>query len=483
MNSLIYILLSLHSYVISLFNTLYVNDSYMFVWYTTWKYSFIAGAATHYYLGFFKNHASGSGHIISILLTTAEVYPVSYYIEAPGVGYYHRGNVSAGNAVILNLSRSVEVLSQDEQNKGIYITINSDNVTVIGQNLVQYSSDSFFILPIIEVDDAYIYFGISVARTIVHPEPLYSSILIVGTENNILMKLTVTQSVTISVGNVVTNLIPSRQYSFVINRLQTVYIGSVDDLSGTKIITDRPVSVFSGHECGNVPLNVSACSHLIEQIPPTALWGKVYYTAPFAGKRSYTIKVLAAYNLTTVSIYCNNTRKSYIINEGQFINRISQMNEYCAIYSNNKVLLLQLSHGGSENLNSYGDPMMTLVPDKNQYLNQFDFSTIRNPLQLGFNHYVNIIVMAQYYQPNMIYLIGGGVKRSLTTQQWIPIQVNSITEAYATQVRIPEGISHIVHTDPAAQMTVIVYGFTSNDGYGHIGGFRNHTGGATNTGC
>ena len=430
-------------------------------------------------MGFFTNYAShNDSKIISILVTTTEEYPVSYYIEAPSVGYYHSGNVSAGNEVILNLSSSVEVSSQYEQNKGIYITIDSDNVNVIGQNLERHTTDSFLALPIMELDDVYVYYGMSVPSGYDH-----SAILIVGTENNTMMNLTTTQSVSISVGNTVTYLILGRQYSFAVNRLQTVYIESVNDLSGTKIVTNRPVSVFSGHECANVPSNVGACSHLIEQIPPTALWGKVYYSAPLAGKRSYTIKVLAAYNSTTVNMYCNNTRESYSINEGQFINRISQMKEYCAIYSNNKVLLLQLSHGGSEDPNHYGDPMMTLVPGTGQYLNQFDFSTIRDPSQTGYDHYVNIVVMAQYYQPNMIFLTAGGVNRSLATQQWVPIQVNSITEAYATQVTIPEGIIHIVHTNPAAQMTVIVYGFKQADGYGHIGGIHNHTGKLTNTGC
>ena len=443
----------------------------MFVW---WKYLFVAGP--HYYLGFFGNYPRGNTSNISILLTTTEEYPVSYYIEAPGVGYYHRGIVSSTNEIILNLPSSLEVSSHYDQDKGIHLTTSS-NVTVIGQNLQWRTIDSFFALPIMELDDVYVYYGMSVPSGYDH-----SAILIVGTENDTTMNLTTTQSVSISVGNTVTNLIPGRQYSFVVNRLQTVYIGSTNDLSGTKIVTDRPVSVFSGHECANVPqLYVTYCDHLIEQIPPVSLWGKAYYTSPLANKTSYTIKILAAYNSTTVNIYCNNTLESYSLNEGQFINKISQMNKYCAIKSNQNVLMVQLSHGGSEeDINDYGDPMMTLVPDTNQYSNQFDFSTIHDPS--GFNHHVNIIVMAQYYQPNMIYLIAGGVNRSLATQQWIPIWVNSITEAYATQVRIPEGVIHIVHTNPTAQMTAIVYGFKIRNSYGHIGGIHNHTGKVTKTG-
>ena len=412
------------------------------------------------------------GSHVSILLTTTEVYPVPYFIEAPVVGYYRKGIVSAGDEVIFNLPNNVEVSSYDGQNKGIYLITSSRNITVIGQSFDRGTGDTFFVLPITELDDVYTYYGISVPRAS-HLGILNSSILVVGTKNNTMMYLTTTQPVNVSFGTSSVHLIPGRQHSLVINRLQTIYIGSLDDLSGTKIVTDRPVSVFSGHECGNVPHNVLYCNYLIEQIPPTALWGKIYYTAPLAGKKSYTIKIIAAFDSTIVNMYCNTTIKLFAIDKGNYFNATLQRKEYCAIYSNKKILVVQLSHGGTEDA-KYGDPMMTLVPAKNQYSNKFDAVTIHNTLKPDYNHYINVIVMSQYYQPNMIFLIAGKVNRSLDTEQWVPIQVNNITEAYATQVRIPEGIAHIVHTNVFAQMMTIVYGFTKFDGYGHSGGIRNH---------
>ena len=419
-----------------------------------------------YYLGFFVNHAHSSGDI-SILLMTTETFQVQYSIDAPGVGYYRNGTISADDDVILYLPSTVEVSSINHQDRGIYLTTTSDKVTVIGQNQHRSTTDSYLALPNIELHDTYMYYGIMPTAPL--SSQYDSVILIVGTENNTILNLKVTQSLNVAVDNIVTNLIPDREYRFIINRLQTLYIGSHEDLSGSKIITDKPVSVFSGHQCTNIPLGVCCCSHVIEQIPPTALWGKVYYTAPLASKRSYTIRTLAAYNFTIVNMYCNNTFESFALNEGGFINKTSQTNEYCAIYSNKEVMVVQFSHAGAED-NANGDPMMTLVPATNQYLSTFEFSTIRNPLLSGYNHYVNIIVMEQYYQPNMIYLIAGGVNRSLATQQWVPIQVNNTIEAYATQVTIPEGVVQVFHTDSLAQMMTIVYGFARYDGYGHIGG-------------
>ena len=401
---------------------------------------------------------------------SAETHQVQYSIEAPSVDYYYNGTIPAGDIVVQSINRKLSVVSIDNQDKGIYLSTSSDKVTVIGQSLDKHTSDSYLALPTLWLADAYTYFGIAVLKTI-YNYPHNSSILIVGTENNTVMKLTVTQSVTIKV-NTVAHLTAGRQYSFVINRLQTVYVTSHEDLTGTKIVTDKPVSVFSGHECANIPWNVTACSYIIEQIPPVMLWGKVYYSAPLAVKSSYTIKVLAAYDSTNINIHCNNTRKFYIINEGEFVNQTLSTQEYCAIHSNNKILVVQFSHGGTED-NGYGDPMMTLVPAVDQHLNKFDFPTFYSS---KFNHYVNIIVMAQYYQPDMIHLITGGVNRSLVTQQWVPIQVDNITEAYATQVNILEGKTKIFHSDRAAEIMVIVYGFFRHDGYGHLGGIYLCTG-------
>ena len=431
----------------------------------------------HYYFGFFDNNDGGS---VSVIITTSESQPVNYSIEAPGVGYYTSGNVTSDNEVIIHLNNSFLTSSHNDQDKGIHLMISSDRVTMIGQNLRFGSGDTFLCLPITNFCvDEYVYYGISVPRA---PNGTFSSsqnssLLVVGTEDNTMMKLTVTQPVTISVSNSTVGLTAGMQYSFVINRLQTVLIGSVDDLTGTKIVTNKPISVLSGHECGRIPADVMGCDYLIEQVPPTTLWGREYYTAPLATRKSYTIKVLAAYNSTVVDIYCNNTRESYNISEGESVNKTLSLKEYCAINSSKEVLVAQFSHGASDDnerfsINTNGDPMMSLVQATYQYSNKLQFPTLQDqpsPLifKSGYTHYINIIVLAQYYQPDMIYLISGGVNKSLDTHQWVPVMVNNVTEAYSVQVMISEGVAEVAHVNGLALIGVIEYGFAETMGYGH----------------
>ena len=406
----------------------------------------------NYYIGFFQNYNSGS---ISLYLTNTGSLNISYTVEVLGVGYYTSGTISGTGSKIVSLSSILITGSYNDQNKGICLKTNSTNVVVIGQNDASRSSDTFLALPTVRMFSThYIYYGISVSSGVSYYDNV---VLIVGTENNTMMNLTVTQSVNVKINDTVSSLTSGSQYSFIVNRLQTVYIGSSSDLTGTRIITDKPVSVFSGHQCGYVlSLSSSYCDHLIEQIPPTTYWGKTYYIAPLQGRSVYIIRVLAAYNSTEVFMDCNNVKNSYTINAGNSFTVTYQI--YCAIHSNKEILVAQYSTG---------DPMMMLVPATIYYNDEINLSTTSS----GYNDYINIIVLKEYYQPSMMYWITGGVKRSLQSQSWNTITFNQVTEAYYTQLSVSNGPVTIMHTTTNALMSAVVYGFVYDRAYGHPGGF------------
>ena len=411
-------------------------------------------------MGFFRRLTAGQ---LSIILANTISTPVNFTIEVPVAGFYHSGAIN-GSATI-NLPFSAAVFPNDTQYKGIYIRTDSNAVMAIGQNERSGRSDTFFAIPYkrSSVITEYVYYGISVAG---YSSSYQSAILIVGTEDNTTMKLTVTQTATTNTGS---SLYTGSEYSFVINRLQTFYIRSTGDLTGTKIATDKQVSVFSGHELAKVPESICCDSTLVEQIPPVTSWGRLFYTVPLSTRTSYTVKILASDNFTKIDLYCNNLKESRTINEGQQYSKTLSQQESCAVYSNKPVLVVQFSHGYNDHHDNIGDPMMMIIPDALQFSHKFTISTIRNTTQPNYKHYVNIIVLAQYYQPDMILLKSGGSNMSLDTQEWVPINVRRNTEAYATQVTISEGVAEIEHNNSKALMTISIYGFASGESYGHPG--------------
>ena len=408
---------------------------------------------------------------------TTEKKPVFYLIDSPWVGYYRNGILTSDHAVIVDLPNDLTVSSFYDQSKGIYIKTTSSKVTVQGnpQNSCDYyyycyrsyhswrHVQTFSVIPVTSLcSSEYIYYAVSVNS---YSSYYNSSILVVGTEDNTLMKLTVTQPVTISVCNTITHLIPYREYSFVINRLQTVYIESPNDLTGSKIVTNKEISMFSGHQLGYI-LHTEA-SYLVNQIPPTMLWGKVYYVMPIKDvPAGYAIKIFAP-NKCLIQISCNSSSPNLtFLNDQEFIVKSFVNNEFCTILSNSSILVVQFSLG--KHLDGYsGDLLMTLVPSTKLYNNIFTFlDADNNYYPIYMYHYINIIVMAEFYQPEKIYLIAGEDSISLDTQEWIPITNNHAIEAYGTQINETYGQVEIYHTNESALITVTLYGFSSLGSYG-----------------
>ena len=416
-------------------------------------------------MGYFKNALSKETNV-SILLITNETKPLSYFVEVPGIKCNNNtcGNFTATNEASINLPVDIIVSSTNEHNKGIHVSIQNDMVTVIGQNENDPNGDTFLALPVTRlpnITEKFVYYAMSFGEgTSIFGHP----VLIVGTQDNTSINIT-----TLEAGDINFDSKCSRtsriEYHCVIDRLQTLLVNSTHkDLTGIKIVTDAEVSVFSGHQASGI--NESSRSdnkdHLVEQIPAVKFWGKEHYTAPLATRIGYTIRILAAYDFTRVAIYCN---KSVVdmdnINEGNFITRTYHQ-EYCAIYSNNSVLVAQFSHGDGS--------MMTLVPATTQYLHRLDFSTLRYG-PADYQHYITVIVMKQYFQPEMIYLTTRG-KSASTNLSWTPIFVNDTWKASVTRVNVAEGVLQVIHANTSALITAIVYGFARRTGYGHPAGIK-----------
>ena len=422
----------------------------------------------HYYLGFFYNDKGGNRDI-SVVLTTTELQPVNYYLQIPSTGNRYSGTITANDSDVVNLPSSVQVSSYSHQDYGIYLETSSDKVTVIGRSYTSHTTDTYLALPIIKLKSvtAYTYYAMSF-----YSPSYYSSILIVGAEDNTVLRLKFKLSNRrVYMYNDYYYVYSYREYSYTINRLQTFYIypySSYDELSGTRIITNKPVSVFSGHRCSRVPYSNGNCGYLIEQIPPTMYLGKVHYVAPLATRRTYTIKVLAVHDSTQIIIYCNGSLSySYSYDEQSHTYVTLDSQQYCAVHSNKAIMVAQFSGYDGE------DPSMGLVSGSKNFASKFQFSIsgfryATNPLySLSF---INVIVMAQYYQPDKIYLVTDRGRSSLNTQIWTPITVNGVAEAYATKILVLPGVVEIIHANPAALMTTLVYGIADRIGYIHPGG-------------
>ena len=319
-----------------------------------------------------------------------------------------------------------------------------------------------------------------------------SSFLIVACQDNTSVTITATQTI-VNPNNPERQVPAGGSVTVVLNQTQTLYTSSPYDLSGSHITSNVPITFISGHECGNVPHNVSQCDHMMEQIPPTLNWGKKFLLGPTAGRIADDIvKIVTSEDDTAIEMSCigsspdaspRTTFTQYqIANKGGTMNFTkSYSHGYCYMVSNQPVLVVKFAVGVSADRQTHpkGDPFMVLVPAIEQYLNQMVFATAQQ-LQyssLSLTHFLNVFVPEDVDTFNSSHILLNGV---VLTTDWVSIPCNNQTPGteeicgYSTQVSLsgPQVAHRLTHSRSDGRISGIVYGFDYRESYAYVAGLK-----------
>ena len=411
-----------------------------------------------------------------LYITTPERFPVTFTITAPGTGYFHRDTVNPGGVKEFTFRGENYVLRNTaDRSKGIIITVENDKqIFVYAAQDSLYSADSFLALPPHDLGAAsytYIAAMIHTQNSSEDGRPIHSLVGIVSVENDTLLTITPTHDMTIGGESVEAG----DSINVTLHRAETLLIAFVGDLTGTKVTSTRPISFFSGDQCPRIPRGQAACDQIVEQLPPVEAWGRQFITAPLKTRKRFDVfRIVAASNDTIVSITCTlpSGRQGYVdvfaLNEGGFTDVQVSSREFCWMEAEKSILLLQFAVGQNVDL-VYGDPFMALVPAVSQYTNSFTLPVVNSAIN-DFTHYLNIIIPAEHYQPDQIFLDG----QSLQSREldFVAIVRNGETMAYGSQVTVSATTHTLIHRNSTGRIGVMSYGFDHGASYGHIGGMR-----------
>ena len=133
--------------------------------------------------------------------------------------------------------------------------------------------------------------------------------------------------------------------------METYLFENNTELTGTRIVSNRPLAVYPGNRCTNIPRRSGFCDHITEQVPPTVLWGRNFMSASCAGRRSGDIyRILASQNSTTVIINCSTVTQllTYELESpGSWQEFSTPANSFCYKSSNKPLLVMQFGLGNS----------------------------------------------------------------------------------------------------------------------------------------
>jgi hypothetical protein len=295
-------------------------------------------------------------------------------VSIPGLAFTSPFTVTPGTITSVTIPSSAEVTTSNIiENLGIHV-VSTAEVTVYGLSRLQATTDAFLGLPTDILGTEYINLGYKNTNVI-----NASQFGIVATQDN--TAVTITPTVTTG------SRIAGVPYLITLNQGQTYQLRNTNsapaDLTGSIIQSDKPIAVFGGHQCANIPSGSVACDHIVEQLTPTSTWGQAFLTVPLATRvRGDTFRILASQNGTEVRI---NGSLVVTLNRGQFYEQI--IVGQSEITTTNPVLVAQYSNSSSfDGVTS--DPFQTLIPPKEQFLAGY---TVTTPASGFPTNFINIV--------------------------------------------------------------------------------------------
>ncbi|MEM7707456.1 MAG: Ig-like domain-containing protein, partial [Pseudomonadota bacterium] len=219
---------------------------------------------------------------------------------------------------------------------------------------------------------------------------------IVATEDNTLVTVTPGPGVTQMIGNGTFNQAP---FNITLQQgdVWTNTPGSrARFVTGTTLRSSRPIGVFAGAICANVPNEETiSCDHMIEQVPGDDQLATRFLSVPFATRFNGDLFRFVATTDDTV-VRVNGVESAYL-DALEFVDRV--IDGVAEITSTAPIHAAQIAtgqafdaveRGATEPGNSDADPFMVLLPPTTAYLDEYIFTTAGTD-RLN-SHYVNVII-------------------------------------------------------------------------------------------
>jgi hypothetical protein len=400
----------------------------------------LSNAGTEFWLGFPGNLEGDTQLTLYVTGSTATTGTVTI----PGEAFSEGFSVTPGTVTEVKLPSGAQMETSDgTEEKAIHVTAGAP-VVVYGLNDFPFTTDAYTALPTEVVGTSYtvLAFGSGLGGN--------SEFSVVATQDN--TEVTITPSV--AGGGSRPAGVP---YTVTLSQGQEYQLRATtnpEDLTGTKITSTAPVSVFGGEQCANVPSEeFVACDYMVEQNVPDSAWGTSFLTEPLK-TRSHgdDFEVVADQDGTEVSL---NGAVIATLNAGE---HYAQEVEGASEWSSNKPIELAQYSNSSSYDDTTGDPFMIIIPPYQQFETSYTITTPVNS-QTIFGNYVSLVVPKSAV--GLVAVDGTLVPAS---------EYNAIgtSEFEGAQVELTSG-SHVI-TGNGQPFGVFSYGFSEYNGYGYYGG-------------
>ena len=225
----------------------------------------------------------------------------------------------------------------------------------------------------------------------------------------------------------------------------------LEDLSGTLIRSDKPVTVISG--CASViPNHAAVPDGILSQLLPTKSWGSLYHIFPFESLNSgFVYRVFASNISTALNISNGNVT---VIPPGQFYEGDISGDVVISLRTDQRVQVFQYMKSNRYNNPFRGDPSMLVVPSASSYTHDVIFPVFEYTHTIH-TYYINVVSECE----NIDGLV---FDDEISVASWDNITTDDQTMC-CVRSSVSPGYHSITHADKSARFFVSVYAICNCD--------------------
>lgn len=343
----------------------------------------------------------------------------------------------------------------------------SDEIGVVVVNKEEYSIDGFLSLPHDALGTEY--FAVSYSPSGLH----HSQIGAVPTEDGTVVSFALppNRPITVQFRNRVYN--SGRIITVHMNLLDAIQIQSNDDLTGTRVYSNKPIAVFGGNDDSSVGGHNStkpdSTDHMVEQLVPVKSWGQTFAVVPFPDRTNGNIIRIVASEWNT-SVMISSDLTEILLNPGDFVDVEVHSEVYYWLESNKPVQVVQFSKSHVP-AGGIGDTAMSLQPPVDQQSNDYRFITPDG--SRGFFETNYMLIVIEETNKDGIYIegiaFGEGKVSDLAT--WKAIS-GSKPAMVATAVKMKMDVFHVYHETSDVTFQLVLTGHSKRECYAMPIGLR-----------
>jgi hypothetical protein len=293
-------------------------------------------------------------------------------------------------------------------------------------------------------------------------------VTIVADEDNTNVQIQVPGGISTYAGT--TTPVLNRGQTYTVVSSGSVYPGPAGqgNLSGTRIVADKPVAVFSGSVCTIEPQPGACCAdHVEHQMLPLVAWGSAYVTGPApsayaspGGSDAVSYRITGSFDGTTLT-YSPSAPAGAPTTINAYQTLRFQTNQAFSVtgsqpFAITKFLLSNGNFGGSTG-GQPGDPAMIALPAVQQFQSEYVF--------LAPNGYQSDNVTV--FRPAGLALVLDDVPVAETG--WASAGTIDSTSWEWKHIQVSDGSHRIISSDGTG-FGIVVIGYDADVSYGYPGG-------------